>query len=207
MKNRILSIAALILLVNSTYLFANEASVKDYANKFYQEWSMPRGRTDDGAVFMLANFNYEVPPSLQSEVINQMFNQACSATPQKNYKVIGYSLKYIESVRPDLVLTDNFKSNLYKLIKDPNWITRRDVLHFMGRFKKDEDRDLIIAALNDPQDEVRGAAISALRDRLGSEVIFQKYLQDHQSDPDHTTSAQYAQNALKAIHEKANSSK
>jgi len=166
---------ALCLLTTSPLLCA-DMSAKDYTDEFYKEFSQP---PDDGTMSLIVRFHHEVPASLQAEVLDQMLDRAISTTPQKAYFAIGVVCMYLRNHGSDLIVNGALEANLYALAKDSNWITRRDVLQVLSSLKRDKDHDLIVAALSDPKDEVRAAAMNALRDRPDAEATFQKFIQDH----------------------------
>jgi len=158
----------------------------------------------DGRIgLMMSDFPQVVPVSLQSEVLDRMLDKACFAASNKGFWVIIDVLKYMEGMQ-NVTVGQRFDEHLSALAKDPNWSIRREVLQFLDGLKRDKDQGLILAALSDQKDQVRGAAIDALRGRPNAEAIFQKYIKDHQSDPAYTTSVLYAKVGLRAIHEEAN---
>lgn len=198
MNIRTLPLVGLYLLAASFLLYAADMSAKDYADKYYDEFSKPQ---DDGISYLMGRFHSEVPASMQTEVLDQVLDRAASAEPKKNYRAMDVVFKYLQNFGQDLTLTPQIDSNLYALAKDSNWMTRRDVLQVVRALGRTKDHDLIVAALNDPSEEVRGAALNALRGRPDAEAAYQKFIQDHQSDPNYATSVQYAKGGLEAIHE------
>jgi hypothetical protein len=204
MNMRVLRWVGLCLLVASALLHADDMNAAEYTNKFYKEWSAPRERGDDGAAYTMARFYHEVPPALQAQVLDQILDRAASAQP-KAYGVMGYVFMCLRNFGTKLTLPSGMDANLQALAKDSNWMARRDVLQVARALNRTKDHDLIVAALNDPQDEVRGAAIDALRERPDAEATFQKFIQDHQADPAYRTSVLYAKSGLDAIHEKGHS--
>jgi hypothetical protein len=201
MNIQISRLTGLYLLLTCVVLYADTTQVKDYADKYFTDFNTWQ---DDGLSYMYARFYRDVPTSMQADVLDEILDRACSAQPQRHSLAISQVLGYIEQFRPDFVPSKRFDTDLSALTKDQNYTTRRDVIEFLGKMNRGQDRDLIVAALSDPQDEVRGAALNALRNRSGSEAIFQKYIQDHQSDPSYHTSVLYAKSGLDAIHAKAN---
>ena len=203
MKTQILLIIGFCAFAVVAPVAADALSTADYATKYYKAWSTSRGRTDDGAAYATARFYHEVPASMQADVLNQVFDQAFSATP-KNYQAMGVVMMCLTQSGANMVLPARLNTELDALAKDnTNWVARRDVLHVFAKLNRPQDRDLIAAALNDPQDEVRGAAIDAYRVQPDAESTFQKFIQDHQNDPAYRTSVMYAKSGLDAIHEKA----
>jgi hypothetical protein len=189
MNNLISRIVGLYLLAASTLIYASNMTAEDYANKYYKEFNKWH---DDGTGYIF---------SLQTDVLDQMLERACAAKPKKDYLEIDCIFEYVKEIQPDLFLSRQFESNIYMLSKDSYHFARRDAIQLLGRLKRDKDHDLIVAALNDSNDEVRAVAIDALRDRPGSDVIYRKYMQDHQSDPAYRISVLYAKSGLEAIQE------
>ncbi len=198
MNIRILYLVGMYVLITASILDATDTDAKSYADKYYIAFNKWQG---DGAGYMFANFNKEVPVSLQADVLDQMLDRACANKPTKDYLAANYVFKYIAGVHPEFTFSQQFDANLYTLAKDSNHLARRDVIDFLGRMKREKDHDLIVAALNDPDDEVREAAIEGLRDRPDTEAVYQKFIHDHQSDPAYAPAIRNAQAVLDASHE------
>jgi hypothetical protein len=194
-----LLIATLSIIGISFSTNAKGVTPDKYATKYYRAWAKPLPSGDDSGGFMLASFSRDVPQSLQEEVLDKMLDQACAANP-RNYRVITFVFTYVEVQFPDFVLNPRFERDVYTLTKDANELARRDAIEFLGRIHRAGDHDRLVAALNDPSEEVRGAAINALRGQPDAEATFRKFVQDHQNDPAYHTSLMYAKSGLEAIH-------
>ncbi len=199
MNIKILLSIGLCLVGMTAPLVADNLSAREYADKYFADFNTWQG---DGLVYMYGRFDHGVPASMQPDVLDRIFDRACSAQPKRNAIAIHQVLKYIEELHPEITLSQRFDTNLSALTKDQNYTTRRDTVEFMGRMNRG-DHTLIAAALNDPKEDVRGAAINAIRGQPDAEATFQKFIQDHQNDPDYHTSVMYAKNGLDAIHAKA----
>ena len=177
---------------------AESQSADSYADKYYQAFN---ARLDDGGIYLLASFRHDVPVSLQSEVLEKIMDRAFSAKSAKNYRVIICTLVYLREFGSNLILSKKLDEYLYALAKDENDSIRRDVIEVFAGLKRSKDDTLILNALQDSSDDVRGSAIKALVHKSGTQAIYRKFIQDHQSDPNYNMSIQYAKGALDEIHE------
>jgi hypothetical protein len=193
MKMRPYQLIGLCLLTASLNVRADHLSAKDYADKLFQKWTEP-----EAWVGFNAGARYEeyikVPESLRSEVADRLFDKACSTEP-KECVVIERLLIYVRTDK-SVAISERFDAHLSKLARDPNWLIRKDVLKFLSELKRDKDHDLIRAALNDPNDKVREAALGATYGWPDNKAIIQKYIQDHESDPACKESVEGAKNTL-----------
>jgi hypothetical protein len=202
MNLRMLPLVALLLLGTFSTVLAGDISVEEYAKRYYNQDINAPDTIDGRPGLMMSDFPQVVPVSLQTDVLERMFEMACSDNSKEAYWVIIDVLNYMQSLGNPKI-SRRLDEHLSALAKDSNWSMRTHVLEFLGGLKREKDQDLIVAALNDPKDDVRGAAIDALRGRPDAGAIFKKYIKDHQSDPAYRTSVLYARAGLSAIHDKA----
>jgi hypothetical protein len=196
-----LSIFFVIMLLLSVDLSAGDSTTpSDYANKYYGIWDIPRSSGSDGTIIELEQFSQDVPKYMQAAVLDRMLDRACKTNP-RSYRVVARVLRYIKNMYDNFPIGETFEHNVYSLAKVSDPIVRRDAIELLGHINREKDREFIVAALEDPSDSVRGAAIHALRDRTDAESLFNKYVQDHQNDADYRVSVMYAKRGLDNLHQ------
>ena len=196
---KILSIAIYIILVTASSVYADEITAQDYADKFYADWNHPKILGDDSGASRVGSFNKQVPDSLKGQVLDQLLNRACTAKPEKAWEVIENVESVLSVLGPAIKIPPHLDKNLYSLTKNANYMVRIYALNTLQQLKRSQDHDVIVAALNDSNDEVRAAAFAALYGRSDVDAAtYQKYLQDHQSDPAYAKSVKYAKGGLNA---------
>jgi len=75
----------------------------------------------------------------------------------------------------------------------------------LGKAGENETRELVLSFQNDPDEKVRSAFIRGIVDWPDAKTIYQKYIEDHQADPNYAESVQYARNWLNIVNERAKS--
>jgi len=190
------------LIVTSSNLWADSVNVKNLEDKYYDLFS---NTENEGKGFLIVSFNRDVPANLQEEVLSNILQQACAAKPIKNYRAIYSVLNYLSVYGKEFKLSAQMNSNLNLLAKDDIYTIRYDVIDVLGRLKSNQNNNVILDALTDKNEKVRGAAIEALQTRSGSAAVYQKFIKDHQDDPAYAASVQQVKNNIEVTREKNHS--
>ncbi len=197
---KVLTAVGWFLIAPGLSLYANEMNASDYADQFYGEWSLPGIPGDDSALSRINHFVKDVPRRLQGEILAQVLDRACSTEPQKAYPVIFEVELTLPHLDSEVKLPTGLDRNLYALTKDPDYVVRINALDSLKEFRRSRDHDAIVAALSDSNDKVRAAAFAALYGRPDADAAtYQKFIQDHQSDPGYANSVKYAKEGLDTL--------
>jgi hypothetical protein len=205
MNTGALYLLTLCLLAPSFLLRADPASAQGYADKYYKEWSAQRGDDDDGDMYRVADFCREAPAAFRLDILDLVIERAhspgkISGDSRADNTALDVLTTIINSL-PNTVLPPRLDAVLAALSKDPDSGIRAHVLQVLGDLNRPADHDLFVAALSDPRDDVRGAAIHALLGRADAGAIFRKYIGDHQADPAYKASVSDAEAGLRGVQE------
>jgi len=170
----------------------NNRSLQDYVDHFYGIFNTPPSDVPT----MQYPFGRDVPIQMQSEVLDQILDRALSAKPNKAYVAVGNVLQYRTVEGSKMPISPQFENALQTLAHDSYDLARRDTITFLGYLNRSQDFDLILSALNDPSDEVRGAAVKAIWHREDAKTVFKQYISKHQRDHDYKLAVQNVQRAL-----------
>lgn len=196
MKIKPFFLVSLFTLTILSGLVASDERVKTYVDEYYPLFNAQR--EGDSSLWPLYNrFHAGVPGAIRAEVLSDMLNKARSEQ-SKSELVVWHILGYLESTEPNLANDPRVDQGLSILVKDPNPDLRRKIIMFLYSLKRDKNFALFVEALNDPVSKVQAAGITAMYGRPGSEVLYQKFIQNHQSDPAYDQSVNHAKEMLEA---------
>lgn len=177
-------------------LVASDERVKTCMDEYYPLFNTPR--EGDSSLLPLYNrFHVGVPDAIRAEVLGEMLNKAHSEQG-KSELVVWHIMEYLEGTEPNLANDPRVDQCLSILVKGPDPDLRKSVLMFLYSLKRDKDLALFVESLNDPEDKVRTAGLVAMYGRPESEALYQKFLQDHQSDSAYDKSMRAARELLEA---------
>jgi hypothetical protein len=192
----------LCVLAAGSAFCADETKVDEYADRYFKEWSAETEMGDAGPAFDTMAFSHEVPPVLRADVLDGILKRVALTKNPRRYAMATYSaLRCVEefvNATPPIEVSDGLDADLVTLLKSRDSRVRVAVLNIYRELKREKDEALVADRLNDFNDEVRAAAVDALRGRDGVEVILRKYIKEHETDLEYTTSVREARDGVKA---------
>lgn len=191
MKNN--TLLGLIFAFACSGLLVASASEKEWSDKYYGGFG-----TNDGtsAITIFHNFSQEVPEGLKAEVLAEIIDRA---KQQHDNKIIWAVLSFLNgSEGRQIEWNNHLRDSLYPLAKSPDEVVRSLLVDLLGHVRKDDARELILSFQNDPSEKVRSSFIHSIVEWPDGEQIYQKFIQDHQSDSNYAASIQYAKNCILA---------
>jgi hypothetical protein len=202
MKTKILGYVAISALALISLEFVRADSIDDFVNKYYPP--LKQNENDGtGQLGILTNFFKEVPPASQAEVLARILEKASITTPPDN-DLIESILSVSKGFQDNKV---EWNAHLEKLIyaqaKNPDPNVRALAVYALAKIRQDTAHDFVLTFLNDPDERVRHVTLSSIDTWPDAEAIYQKFIQDHQSDTSYSKSIQDANVLVKLIHEKA----
>jgi hypothetical protein len=168
----------------------NDAMVDKYYNEF---------NALDGTALVNASIelSMEVPLNSQSELFADLIDRA--AKNPKDFPVITETITLIYNRGSRLLWNAHLEKALLAQIRHPAPQVRMMLVGLLARKEPDKYREISLSFLNDPDDDVRGRALDAMRGWKDREDILKKYIKDHAADPDHAKSVDDAKRLLEVL--------
>jgi hypothetical protein len=187
-----------MLVLSLRVSLADDATVKDEVGRFYG----PFGLNSDGQAHFDAlchGFLTQVPTGDQADVLADMTNQALTASP-KNYSVVVDVILFLQNLGKDIVWTQHLSDTMWSLGRSADLnIIRLDALRLLATRNDPTSRQIVVAALNDPDGGVRYLAVNLVNGWNDALPTFQKFVQDHQTDPAYAQSMEGVTYALHGL--------
>lgn len=194
MKIKILRYLAVVLIVVICCGSANATTNADFVNKYYRIFES--AEQVGPSIF----FFKDVPPSSRAEVLADILDRAVAANPQ-NLMVIRNVIEILRGFQGPVTWNAHLEKSVLDQAKSPDLTIRELLIEMLAIARKDQNRDLILSFQNDPDQEIRYAALHDIVRWPDAESIYQKFIQDHQSDPNYAKSVQAARNHINIVHE------
>jgi hypothetical protein len=206
---KLLSIYIVLIMTTIRTTSADNSNITEYADKFYREWSLQTQIQDVGQPFDAVNFYREVPLPNRPKVLDQILKRSLNTSRSNaNTMVIYTALQCVGDLMTGSAkasLDKQLDSDLAVLATSNNYGVRLSVINILGMLKRPKDHDFFVDALNDPKDEVREAAVTAIRSQPDAPTVLRKYITEHRASAEYKTSVLSAQAALETAENKPDS--
>lgn len=198
MKTNLIGFIALVMFFISALEITRADSVDGYVNKYYP--LLKANETDGtGQMGILLHFFKEVPDDAQAEVLARIFEKASTETPP-DVALMSNMLSLSAGFQDKKIKwNEHLKNLVYAQAKSSNPDLRGFVIRMLAKKQSADAHDLVLAALNDSNEEVRCDALDGLQKWPNAVTIYNQYIQTHQGDASYSKSLKYAQDNLNAL--------